>query len=162
MDRIRYPVIGIPKWWWKSKVLRFAKANPYIITANTGGLGYECSRHLELLSLFDDGITDYQQTEYFRYHRGNKKNNKSINRKIEKFKNLYNDIKDKGCLVPPVITDDGCRIDGSHRIAILIHLGIKETAINLVKYENVFDRKRAIEIREDNIKYRQNHYGFKE
>jgi len=75
---------------------------------------------------------------------------------------LYNDIKENGCKTPPVVTEDGCRIDGSHRASIIVHLGEEYMDVNLVRYDRVFPKIDVLKILSSNKKYRQNYYKFKE
>jgi len=65
-NNLRYPVIGIPSWWWKHRALKFAKRHPNVVSVKTEGICYECSRHLDLLSLFDVVGANLNKTEYFR------------------------------------------------------------------------------------------------
>jgi len=162
MGKLRYPVIGIPSWWWKPIATKFARKNPNIINVKSEGLAYECSRHIELLSMFDSGDTNYEKSEYFRYCKSNNKKDKSIRERISKFMKLYKSIENEGCKTPPIVTEDGCRLDGSHRISVVIHLGIENVNINLVEYDKIFPSKKVAEILASNKKYRQDYYKFEE
>ena len=61
---------------------------------------------------------------------------------------------------PPIVTDDGCRLDGSHRLSILAHLEIKKVDLNVARYEDIFKEKKIQKIREQVIAYRKETYGL--
>lgn len=153
-------IIGIPGWSWKFTLLKYAKRHKNIQKWETSSLCYECSRHIELLRGFDEKKEDFARTEYYRYQIKNKKNRKSILHKIDRFKKLYRSIKKEGIINLPIITDDGCRLDGSHRCAILVHLGQKISLINIVKYEDVYSEDKSREIRKSVQNYRLSVYGL--
>lgn len=165
--QIKTPVIGIPNWWWKKKLTQFLHDNnKNVIVQNdviveNKDLCYECSRHLSLLKTFDDDSKEYEITEYFQYQifRGKKK--KGVFKKIEAFKILYDDfLKNKKFDSNPIITDDGCRLDGSHRLAILQHVGLDFVEVSLAKYEWLFNINESKQIRKQVEKYRQEKYNL--
>ena len=160
MVNLRYPVIGIPKWWWKGKACKYAKSHPRIVRVPAKGLCYECSRHAELLRLFDEGEENFTQSEYYIYQAGNKRDHKIIMEHINKFRNLYVSIKTDGCKVPAIVTEDGCRLDGSHRLSIQLHLGEEEVDVNLFKYKDLFSEKNSVDIMSEVSKYRRQIYNF--
>jgi len=151
-------VIGIPAWSWKSKLLLYAKKNPNLVKVKTKGICHECSRHLELLEYFDENRDTFSQSEYFRYQRKNNKNKKTIMRKIANFRKLYEKVKRGDNVGYPVITDDGCRLDGSHRCAIAVHRLEPTISVNMVSYESKFSSKQSQEIRDQVQKYRKQVY----
>jgi hypothetical protein len=159
-------VIGIPNWKWKPKLLKWAIDHPNLIERSVEGLCHECSRHLELLKMFDNNDTSYKHTEYYRYQKNKPKvasrYKEDILAKIKRFKGLYEEMKQGQMVSPPVITDDGCRLDGSHRCAIMQHMGGETVLINTVRYEDIYDAETATEIRRSNKVYRQSIYGITE
>ncbi|MAG24897.1 hypothetical protein CMI47_04885 [Candidatus Pacearchaeota archaeon] len=155
------PVIGIPNWWWKKKVAKFMKVNQNIHIVSIKDFCHECSRHFEMLSLFDSGDSSFRDTEYYQYQiKGKKK--KAVMKKISDFKKLYINIANSECKEPPIVTQDGCRIDGSHRMAILLHIGIVKYKINVVKYDLLFSNEECCKIKSQVREYRENVYGFSE
>lgn len=160
--KIEIPVIGIPQYWWHKKAFKYAKKNPRFIEMEIKDLCYECHRHKEILKNFDHGDTVFQGTKYWEYYDG-KKDSSVINNKISRYRKLYEKIKryeylpieDKSSII---ITDDGCRIDGSHRLSILEHIGIKKVVVNVFLYEDVFTEKESKAIRTKNERYRKNEY----
>lgn len=163
MDKFERPVIGIPKWWWKLKARKYAIKHPNIVVSSLGkDLCHECSRHFELLDIFDQGVGDYIETEYFEYQRGTGKKARIIAQNIDRFKKMYFSIKDNSYSGGnyPIITEDGCRIDGSHRLAILVHLKIEKTSINVFRYEDIFSHKKSSLIRGQVKDYRKDKYGL--
>jgi len=153
-------VIGIPSWPWKAKLLRFAQKHQNLVEVKTAGMCYECSRHMELLKLFDEGKKDFGQSEYFMYQRQNKKSKKNILEKIKKFQSLYRKIKCGKHTGYPVVTDDGCRLDGSHRCSVMVHLSRPVMLVNMVSYESIFDVNRSNKIRNQVKQYRMQMYGL--
>jgi hypothetical protein len=152
--------IGIPQWPWKKHLLARAEANPYRIEIDPAGLAYECSRHREILEMFDRGEEDFKDTEYYKYQIKNKRSVKQISEKIQGFKKLYESIKRFGCIVPPTVTSDGCRLDGSHRSSIITHLKKPIAMVNLARYEEHFDYKECKAIREQVKDFRRSYYGL--
>ena len=138
---IPMPIIGIPGWDWKGIVDKYAETHVYPMRFSVSkALCYECERHYQLLQLFD-ADRSYKGSEYAIYQQGLGKSSHEIKQRVRKFKKLYRAIKRRGMDESkplPVITDNGCRINGSHRFAILIHLGIKEAAVNVVRLKDVF------------------------
>jgi len=156
---INTPVIGIPNWWWKKKAVRAMVDKPNIHVVSIKDFCHECSRHFELLSLFDSGDSDFVNTEYYQYQIKSKKDVIAIE-KIRSFKKLYKNILDVGCNIPPIVTQDGCRIDGSHRMSILLHIGMGECKINVAQYNLLFSNKECQDIRKQVSEYRKRAYGF--
>ena len=156
-------VIGIPSWPWKKKMLKYALSHPRIIEIPTKEkLCFECSRHFELLTKFDNNSSDYKNSEYWEFCSNNKKKRKGkdIVKKINRFFELYNITKERGYVDPPVITEDGCRLDGSHRMAMAIHLNFESIKVNLAKYGDLFSSKESKSIKWDNWEYRKKVYSI--
>jgi len=159
---IQTPVIGIPKWKWKKEVFRYSKKHSNIHEVEIKDFCHECSRHFELLKIFDNE-EDVKKSKYYIYQKETKNNDDlNIIDKIEKFRKLYLSMKievkfKKGVAV---VTDDGCRIDGSHRLSVLNHLDYKTAPINVIVYENVFNSKKSNTIRKQVLEYRRDIYGF--
>jgi hypothetical protein len=139
-------------------MLAFAKAHPQIVEVNATNLCHECSRHFELLRCFDEEIDDFTKTEYFLYQKKNNKKRKVILEKIARFKALYKSISEGAKIDFPVITDDGCRLDGSHRCSVLVHLGRSSVFVNMVSYRSVFSESRSNKIKSQVKEYRKRVY----
>jgi len=157
---VKVPVIGIPGWPWKKRVLKQALDHPRIERLKIDQFCYECTRHFELLQMFDRDDDHYQQSRYFRYQIETKKSPKDTLKKIKAFKALYAQIQKEGLRVPPVVTTDGCRIDGSHRLAIALHLKHTEADINVAAYEDFMSPTECENIRNQVSLYRREVYGF--
>ena len=76
------------------------------------------------LQEFDNGITDPTKTTYYRDW-AEKKGSDSCRNRIINFLDLYKDIKKNGLREPVVVEITGQKIDGSHRAAVMKHLGHK-------------------------------------
>lgn len=162
--KVKTPVIGIPNYWWKKKAVKFSKKRPNLVQIQNKDLCHECDRHRELLEYFDSGNTNYKETKYWDYYNG-KKHRLVINKKIKRYRKLYRSIKDNGydkdaSSLSIVITDDGCRLDGSHRLTILSHLEVPEITVNVFSYESVFSESDSRAIRSVNETYRKNKYNL--
>ena len=159
MSVVITPVIGIPNWPWKKKVIECVKKNPNIYELEIRDFCFECSRHMELLNLFDkENSIDFCNTEYYKYQRRQKRRPEQVIDKIEGFRRLYRDIGKNGCRVAPIVTDDGCRLNGSHRLSILIYMGIKAASINVGVCEAILGDKEAKKIRQSVSEYRKKVY----
>lgn len=160
---ILIPVIGIPNCFWKKKVVKYARNNPHIIELEGTSLCYDCDRHRELLKMFDEGDTDYKNSRYFHYSIKNSGKTEEVTlKKIVKFKKMYLSMKKGVYECPkdriPIITEDGCRLDGSHKLTILEHIGCKKVDVNIVIYGQIFPKSEVKKILKDNIKYRKKVY----
>lgn len=164
MDIVR-PVIGIPNCSWKKKAVKFARRNPYIVKLEVEDLCYECERHRELLRMFDNGLTCYDNSKYFDYSINKSGKTKEVAlKKIKKFQKLYLSIKEGVYECPkdrlPIVTEDGCRLDGSHKLTILDHIGCKKTDVNIFVYNRVFSKKERKKIIADNLNFRKEMYNL--
>jgi hypothetical protein len=159
------PVIGIPNYLWKRQAVKFARKNPFIIKIKVKDLCYECDRHREILKMFDTGNCDYRNSNYFIYAINRSKKPESVVLdKISRYKNMYFEIKGGNYSCPkeklPIIIEDGCRLDGSHRLTILEHIGEIETDVNVLFYRNLFSEKKSKQIFKENIDYRKKVYNL--
>lgn len=121
----------------------------------------DCSRHFELLNMFDSSKRKYKCCEYYIFHKSNGRDHKTIMKKIAKFKSLYRSIRDKGYnrkLGHIIVSDNGARLDGSHRSSIIEHLKYNEITVLMVRWEDVFSRKHLGKIYK-HIKSQQKKYN---
>ncbi len=161
--KIITPVIGIPSWTWKKDVLRYAKRNHNLHMLNISDFCYECSRHFDLLKMIDKQ-ENLKKSEYYHYYHSNGKDDSYIACKIKKFQRLLFSIRNNGWQEnhnPPIVTEDGCRIDGSHRLSILLYLGIKEIPINIFCYKFLFSDIEEKKIKKQVSEYRKKVYGLR-
>ena len=163
--RVLTPVIGIPNYPWKKKAVKYARNNPNIVKLEIKNLCYECNRHRELLKMFDDNLENYENSSYFKYSIEKSKKTKYVTlKKIEKYKKLYFSIKsgnyDFSDSSLPIITEDGCRLDGSHKLSILEHIGCKEVDVNIVVYQKIFSKKECKKIIAGNLIFRKENYNL--
>jgi len=160
--KISQTIVEIPEWKWKKKLLRHAREFQRIGRfALKPTMCYECSRYFEILEMFDDGNKDFMNSEYYQFYIQRGKEHQYIVDKVNGFYGLYESVKkeykEKN---PPIITDDGCRLDGSHRMSVLIHLGFKWINLNIARYKDIFKEKKIKKIREQVIAYRKEEYGL--
>jgi len=163
--QILTPVIGVPNYSWKKRAVKYARKHENIVKVDINGFCYQCDRYTDLLCMFDNGDEDYKKSDYFtdRKKRGGK-GSKDILKKIINYKSMYEEIKGGKlvCLSKffPIVTQDGCRLDGTHRLTILMHLGIYEANINIVIYNRIFSKKVRGVIIKENMEYRKEKYNL--
>lgn len=104
-------------------------------------LGGDCKRHVELLR--------GNEIAYRRYYAEQGLDEAVIDRKIEKFYGLVKEIDENGynpdCKHPITVSENGARLDGSHRVAILNAMGVKEVQVKVVKWNMTEDELRHLE-----------------
>lgn len=157
------PVVGIPNWKWKSYLVKYVKGNKYKITVLDIPLefiSYDCKRHIEIVKLFSKNNENYKDTDYYKYSIQNKRSIKATLRKISKFRKLYFSIKSHGIKTYPIITTNGCRIDGSHRVSILICLGYSDCPVYVVDIGKLCSKKKCYRIDKQVKKFRKSYYNF--
>jgi len=159
---IKIPVVGIPNWPWKKNLVKYSCEHPKIFVLDIKYLCYGCQTHLELLKMFDKENQEYSKTKYFLYQTKKKGvNEKSAISKINNFKEFYRIFK-KGKKVSGyiTITIDGCRLDGSHRLSMLSHLGTEKAEVNIAFYEDLFKKDQIEKIRKQVLLFRKKEHGF--
>ena len=142
--------VGIRNSKEKSALLKRAhklgKITPVALPSIAGG---DCSRHLELLRLFDSKTEDFSSSEYYQYQKSNGKSHQQIIEKISRFRKLYASIQRNGYDYKQgyiVVTTNGARLDGSHRSSIVEHLGYKELDVIMIDWEDMFSKKDLVDI----------------
>jgi hypothetical protein len=156
---VKTPVIGIPSWDWKKKAVKYSIKNPNIHLMDISNFCYECTRHSEMLSIFDNH-GDCRVSEYYNYYKKDGYDDHFIIKKIDKFKSLYEHIIKNRCDVCSIVTEDGCRLDGSHRLSILLHTGVRKANVNVFVYSYVFNINEEDDIRKQVIRYRKEIYNI--
>lgn len=131
---------------------------PSIAHEDTGELYvFDYEDKLDTLTQFDNGVVDYMNTEYY-----NKwvtlKGHEYCRVRVTNFCDLYEDIKKNGLKELPVVDNTGQKIDGSHRVAIMKHLGHKTVEAKVVELTDVDEDfiKRTLKARE--MLYGKNYY----
>jgi hypothetical protein len=159
LKMVKTPVIGIPSWEWKKEAVSYAKKHLNIHFLNISDFCYECSRHFNLLDIIDNH-GNFRDSEYYQYYMDNGRDDHYIIHKIDKFKKLYDDIKNNGCDISSIVTEDGCRLDGSHRLSILLHLNIYNANVNVLNYNFIFQQDKIASIKKQNSEYRKKVYDI--
>lgn len=142
--------VGIENSRFKREMVSLASQVGKIVTlALPSVTAKDCNRHFELLKLFDKNVRDYSHTEYWKFNLSNKKKKNDITKKIERFNHLYKLIKENGYDYNKgyiILTEDGARLDGSHRGSIIEHLRYKKIDVLMTKWEDVFKPKELIDL----------------
>jgi len=138
--------VGIKNSDIKSHLVKVAKKNNKKIKVPVPGIGYSCFAHFELLRLFDENAVEKEfcKTEYYHFASSTGKSHDTIMKKIKKFRKLYRSIRENGYHNKYgyiIVTSDGARLDGSHRAAIVEHLGIEVKAIVVDPEKHLSDKE---------------------
>jgi len=152
--RIVTPVVGIPDWPWKKKLAKSKQGKA--VECIVDDLIYELTRHAEILRAFDNH-SDITKTAYYKYYA-----DRDPEYRVYRFKKLYDIVKTKSIPGYPVITANGCRLDGSHRLSIWNHLGVEKAEVWVVSPRSILGKKEAKQIDEQVKQYRRAVYGFPE
>jgi hypothetical protein len=114
------------------------------VEVSTEELAFDCMRHIDLLRRYEER-KDLEKSFYFVNSLFfSKRKANAIKNKINHFIQLYETIKLNGYSenVPGyqdiVITDNGIRLDGSHRAAIAYFLNIKKIKVKYVKWHILY------------------------
>ncbi len=109
----------------------------------------DCDRHFELLTMFDDeaisNIRDIKGSLYYEFNRVQLQRKRNyIWDRVKRFRRLYQSIKKRGYLYKYgyiVLSEDGARLDGSHRGAIVEHLGLDKITVIMVNWRSCFKKR---------------------
>lgn len=142
--------VGIKNSDLKTRATKLASRVGKIITVQLPCLtADDCQRHFELLRMFDKKDDDFFKSSYYKFQRKNGKKDDDIFKKIEDFKKLYKSIRKNGYEESKgyiIISEDGARLDGSHRASIVEHLGYKQINVLMVKWQDCFPKEDYSEI----------------
>lgn len=139
--------VGIRNCKEKTKMLLSSKKKGRIIDISLPGLcSNGCERHIEVLELFKKGIVDpvsMRRTALYKYQKDNGRTDKVIQKRIQLFYKTFKSISAYGYLYELgyiVVTEDGARLDGSHRSAIVESLGFKSLKVISVKWSDTLTK----------------------
>ena len=147
--------VGIKNSIFKTTLLRNAKKGKKIKVCILNLAGPDCSRHIELLKIFDSvGKTKIMSkhlceecvdSEYYKYQLSTSRSKRTIQKKIYKFYSLYETVVKKNKPVGKIIVSvDGARLDGSHRASIYVHLwGRRKTEVVEMDWAAFFNKKKT-------------------
>ena len=130
--------IGIRNSPEKSELLQ--SKNFRIAEVRTAGLIFDCERHLDFLVAIEQSRA-FSETLYWRYHALLGRQGEWIKTHCDRFANLYRSIHlqgfdfEKGYIA---VTDDGIRLNGSHRASIAHYMRIDRLPVAVYRWENSF------------------------
>jgi len=120
---------------------------------STKSLSYDCGRHLDfldkLLALKDCFFPQY--TLYYAFY-AFLMGEDQANAKCQHFLELFKTIQSEGFRTEETtiaVTTDGVRLDGSHRSAIALMLGIETVPVKVYQWESLFSDRKIRHIREE-------------
>lgn len=103
-------------------------------------LAWDCTRHVEFLNRFlsqaSGGYHVWMITsQYFGWLKQTGRGNEAALARCVKFLELFQSIRELGCWGTwATVTDDGIRLDGSHRAAIAVALHIPIVSVSVSPY----------------------------
>ncbi len=138
--------VGIKNSYYKNRMIEKAKKYGNKVTIDLPCMCPDCGRHRRILQLFDKGIKQVRKvkrTEYYKFSRATGKDDHAISRKLRKFLGLYKSIKKNGYNYAKgyiILTEDGTRLDGSHRACIIEHLKFKKIDVIMMNWRSLFKK----------------------
>jgi hypothetical protein len=108
-------------------------------------LAFDCVRHLDFLRRAVGSDTPVRETLYWRYLIRSGHTPASADRRCRQFEAHATSIARKGFgagFLPVAVTDDGLRLDGSHRAATAHWLGLEEVDVQVYRWSEVVSRWR--------------------
>lgn len=120
----------------------------------TADLTYDCIRHLDFLRRLAEGMEqgEYPGTLYWKYIRMVGGGREKALRKSRELADLFRFVRDEE-LEPAdsyaAVTDDGVRLDGSHRTSVALVLGIESLPVRVYHWGERFPEKKLDPIREE-------------
>ncbi len=103
-----------------------------LVEREVDGLAYDCKKHISLLEDYEKG-QDILRSLYFRsgtfYSFYSLRDRDATIKKMQYFLNYYERVKKGESVGPVIVTQNGARLDGSHRVGILKFLGVKKILV---------------------------------
>ncbi len=140
--------VGIRNSVFKSTLVKHAPKKGRKITLKLPCVtADDCERHFEILRLIDRDASkeEFRETFYYQFSKGNGKSDGAVLAKIVKFNKLYRSIKRYGYVYKKgyiVLSEDGARLDGSHRAAIIEHLKYEKITVLMMRWNDFFKKKK--------------------
>jgi hypothetical protein len=146
------PFVGIRKGPEKAALLARGTGRRALLP--THALAFDCLRHAALLRAVDADADDVDLlgTVYGKFQRAAGRSEQEARARCRRFADLYRSVRAHGfdaAEPPPAVTEDGIRLDGSHRVAIAHHLTLPELEVAVFRLEDAVAGRRLEEIREE-------------
>ena len=141
--------IGVRNYPQKAQLLKQPFSS--LVEIATEALVYDCERHLDFLAALEDG-RDPSESLYWKYHALLGRSADGIAERCHRFTDLYRTIGIRGFDTTQgyiAVTDDGIRLNGSHRAAIAHHLGLGTLPVAIYRWETTFQLGEVQHIREE-------------
>ncbi len=130
--------VGIRNSPEKSQLLQ--SKNFQIAEARTAGLTFDCERHIDFLDAIEQ-CKAFSETLYWRYHALLGRQEEWIKTHCDRFANLYRSIHSQGFDFGKgyiAVTDDGIRLNGSHRASIAFHMELEFLPVAVYSWKTKF------------------------
>ena len=123
---------GIPNSPSKSKISRRTPSHTIIV--DPIDLAWDCQRHIDFLYMMqEDAAPDRMMASlYADYLLKTGRTTEVVRKKCEEFWALFNTLKTTPKDVWAIVTEDGARLDGSHRAACAVVRGLAEVTVSVV------------------------------
>jgi hypothetical protein len=144
--------VGVRNSAEKARLL--ARGAPRRERAASEALAYDCIRHLDFLghALENGRGADFRESLYWRYLVAVGHTPASADRRCIRYAELARGIEREG-FDPQrdriAVTDDGVRLNGSHRAAIARHLGVGELDVDVFSWAGCVPRWRVRHVAEE-------------
>ena len=143
--------IGIANW--REKLILSKSELFEIRSVATKSLTFDCERHLDFLYAYLDKSQDFFPNKtlyyaYYTYFAGES----TAKAKCEIFASQIDRLlasKPKLAEECIDITDDGARLDGSHRASIALAVGIDTLPVRVFRWDNIFPENKISHIRKE-------------
>lgn len=131
----------------------------HIIQIAPEAAGYDCVRHIDFLKYWKYDKENIRKSIYWQYTARTKGNKSEADAKCEYFGGLFDSVCANGwngAKYPIAITNDGIRLDGSHRSAMATVLGITSIHAAVYSWKQVpfWNQREASELQKEAISKR--------
>ena len=139
-DHIMTKFVGVRNSPHKKKLIAQGSIRGDIVS--TEELTFDCMRHLEFLDHYENHgpQADFSSTLYWRFMISFGRTPNSAQAKCERFGQLYESLKGQQLdreIGRIKITQDGIRLDGSHRSAVAKFLGIDSLEVDIFQWKGL-------------------------
>ena len=134
--------VGIRNGPEKVRLLRDGKSRLTQVPARD--VTYDCLRHLQFLEWVEKSecLHDFSETLYWKYLIYTGRTAEVVSSRCQRFLELYHRIRSRVEIekqfICASVTEDGIRLDGSHRASILCFLGVLNVWVRVYRWEDMF------------------------
>jgi hypothetical protein len=141
--------VGVRNSAEKARLLERGK--PHRETVASAALAFDCVRHLDFLHRLSEGGSA-RESLYWRYLVTVGHTPESADERCARYAALAEAIEREGFdpdRDPIAVSDDGVRLNGSHRAAIARHIGVADVGVDVYAWRGAVPSWRARHVREE-------------